>query len=62
MDLQKIKEKTIFSEYFELINAQGFYPRITLPTIFSEHHTTIIEKQFMQTDRMVTDFHCWHFN
>ena len=45
MDLLKIKEKTIFSEYFELINA-GFYPRITLPTIFSEHHTKLLKNNF----------------
>ena len=43
IDLLKIKEKPVFSEYFDMISAQGFFPRITLPTIFSEHCGTLIE-------------------
>ena len=46
-NLLKIKEKPVFSEYFDMISAQCFFPRITLPTRFSEHRGTHIDNFFL---------------
>ena len=34
IELLKIKEKPVFSEYFEKISAHGIFPRITFLSIF----------------------------
>ena len=47
IDLLKSKEKYEFSEYFDMISAQGFFPRITLPTRFSEHRGTLIDNFYV---------------
>ena len=36
IDLLKILEKPVFSEYFDAVSALNFFPKITLPTRFSK--------------------------
>ena len=42
IDLLKIYDKPVFSESFDLIIALGFFPKITLPTRFSDRRGTLI--------------------
>ena len=43
IDLLKINDKPIISEYFDTITSHGFFPKITLPTRLSDHHGTLID-------------------
>ena len=36
IDLLKVLEKPVFSEYFDAVTALKFFPKITLPTRFSK--------------------------
>ena len=42
IDLLKINDKAIISEYVDTITSHGFFPKITLPTRLSDHHGTLI--------------------
>ena len=42
IDLLKINDKPIISEYVDTITSHGFFPKITLPTRLSDHHGTLI--------------------
>ena len=43
IDLLKINDKPITSEYVDTITSHGFFPKITLPTRLSDHHGTLID-------------------
>ncbi len=43
IDLLKIKEKQVFSEYIDMLTNHSFYPKITLPTRLSNKHGTLID-------------------
>ena len=43
IDLLKINEKTVFSEYFECILSNGFIPKITFPTRLTRNSGTLID-------------------
>ena len=43
INLLKINEKPLFCEYLDNVLAQGFYPVITLPTIFSVRNCTLLD-------------------
>ena len=43
IDLLKIKEKDFVNEYFDMIVASGFFPRITIPTRISNSSATLID-------------------
>jgi hypothetical protein len=43
IDLLKINEKQVFSEYFDTLTSHSFYPKITLPTRLSNNHGTLID-------------------
>ena len=43
IDLLKIKEKDFVNEYFDMIVASGFFPRITLPTRISNSGATLLD-------------------
>ena len=46
IDLLKINERPIFNEFLDLILLNGFLPKITLPTRFSQNHGTLIDNIF----------------
>ena len=43
IDLLKINDRAIFSEYFDMILASGFFPSITLPTRITNRSATLID-------------------
>ena len=43
IDLLKVNEKHVFSEYFDMLTSNSFYPKITLPTRLSNNHGTLID-------------------
>ena len=43
IDLLKMKDKPIFSEYFDVISSLSFFPYITLPTRLSDINCTLID-------------------
>ena len=46
IDLLKLNEKAIIADYFDQLTNQSFYPKITLPTRFSNNHGTLIDNFF----------------
>ena len=49
IDLLKINDKEVFSDYFEKIISNGFFPSITLPTRFSNRSATLIDNILYKT-------------
>ncbi len=43
IDLLKLNEKNIISEYFDIITSNSFYPKITVPTWLTNNHGTLID-------------------
>jgi len=43
INLLKVNEKPIFGDYFDMLTSHSFYPKITLPTRFSNKHGTLID-------------------
>ena len=43
IDLLKVKINLRFGEFFDNIISSGFFPKITLPTRFSDHSATLID-------------------
>ncbi len=43
IDLLKLNEKNILSEYFDMITSNSFYPKITVPTRLINNHGTLID-------------------
>ncbi len=41
LDLLKLKEKNVFSDYFDMLTSNSFYPKITLPTRLTNNHLLI---------------------
>ena len=46
IDLLKVKINPRFGEFFDNIISSGFFPKITLPTRFSDHSATLIDNVF----------------
>ena len=46
IDLLKVKINHRFGEFFDNIISSGFFPKITLPTRFSDHSATLIDNVF----------------
>ncbi len=53
--LLKIKDKHIFSEYFDLLISHSFYAKITLPTRLSNKHGTLIDNFFCKLTEATID-------
>ncbi len=43
IDLLKINNKHVVSDYFDMFTCHSFYPKITLPNRFSNNHGTLID-------------------
>ncbi len=48
IDLLKINEKHIISEYFDILTSNSFYPKITVPTRLTNTHGTLIDNFLCQ--------------
>ncbi len=46
INLLKINERDLISEFFDTLTANSFYPKITMPTRFSNKHGTLIDNLF----------------
>ncbi len=54
IDLLKLNEKEVFRDLFDSLTENSFYPKITLPTIFSNKHGTLIDNLFCKlTDKTI---------
>ncbi len=42
IDLLKVNDKHVFSDYFDMLTSHSFYPNITLPTTLSNNNGTLI--------------------
>ncbi len=52
IDLLKIIEKIVFSEFFYMITENSYYPKSTLPTRFSNKHGTLIDNIYYKLTDM----------
>ncbi len=43
IDLLKINDKHVISEYFDMLTSHSFYPKITVPTRMTNNNGTLIE-------------------
>ncbi len=43
IDLLKVNDKHVFSDYFDMLTSHSFYPNITLPTRLSNKNGTLIK-------------------
>ena len=53
INLLKINEREIFGEFFDTLISSSFYPRITLPTRFSNRNGTLIDNFFCRLTNSV---------
>ncbi len=62
IDLLKIIEKIPFSdhEFFNMITEKSFFPKMTLPTIFSNKHGTLIDNIFLQINKRDIKHNLWY--
>ncbi len=52
--LLKVNEKEVFGEFFDALTENSFYPKITLPTRFSNKHGILIDNLFCKlTDKSI---------
>ena len=47
INLLKIKERPIFSEFFDILTSNSYLPKITLPTRFTDATGTLIDNFFL---------------
>lgn len=55
IDLLKVNEKQVFSEYFDMLTNHSFYPKITLPTRLSNKHGTLIDNFLCKLTQLTLD-------
>ncbi len=55
IDLLELAEKPIVAEYFDTLLNESFYPKITLPTRFSNKHGTLIDNVFCKLSSATLD-------
>ena len=55
IDLLKILEKPVFSEYFDALTAFNFFPKITLPTRFSKRSCTLIDNFLCKCSHRISE-------
>ena len=48
VDLLKIKDRSIFGDFFDIFLANGFIPKITFPTRITSHSKTLIDNIFIK--------------
>ena len=55
IDLLNINNKQVFSDYFDMLTNNSFYPKITLPTRLSNKHGTLIDNFFCKLTETTLD-------
>ena len=57
INLLKINEREVYSEYFDLMVGSGFFPQISLPTRFSKKSCTLIDQIFIRNNERKPNTH-----
>ena len=62
IDLLKVKINPRFGEFFDHFISSGFFPKITLPTRFTDQSATLIDNVFKSVIVPITEYACpaWH--
>ena len=55
IDLLKVLAKPVFSVYFDAVTALNFFPKITLPTRFSERSCTLIDNFLCKCSHLLSE-------
>ncbi len=55
IDLLKINNKHVVSDYFDMFICHNFYPKITLPTRLSNNYCTLIDNIFCKLTETMLD-------
>ncbi len=55
LDLFKLNENNVISEYFDMCTSNSFYPTITLPTRLTNNHGTLIDNFFCKLTEHTLD-------
>ena len=60
IDLLKVNDKPIVSEYLDMVISHGFFPKITLPTRLSERSGTLIDNFLCKLTHNFAHIISWH--
>ena len=55
INLLKLNEDELISDFFDLLTSHSMYPQITLPTRFSERHGTLIDNLFCKLAKTILE-------
>lgn len=55
INLLKLNEDELISDFFDLLTSHSMYPQITLPTRFSERHGTLIDNLFCKLTKTILE-------
>ena len=55
INLLKLNEDELISDFFDLLTSHSMYPQITLPTRFSEKHGTLIDNLFCKLTKTILE-------
>ena len=55
INLLKLNEDELISDFFDLLTSHSMYPQITLPTRFSEIHGTLIDNHFCKLTKTIVE-------
>ena len=55
IDLLKINQRPIFSEFYDILTANSYLPKITLPTRFTETSGTLIDNFFCKLTNITVE-------
>ena len=57
MDLLKLNERKLFSDFFDNMYSSGFLPQVTVPTIFATYSCSLFDQIYIKTPREHEDIH-----
>ena len=55
INLLKLNEDELISDFFDLLTSHSMYPKITQPTRFSERHGTLIDNLFCKLTKTILE-------
>ena len=57
MDLLKLNERELFSDFFDNMCSGGFLPHVTVPTRFATNSCSLLDQIYIKTPREHEDIH-----
>ena len=55
INLLKLNEDELISDFFDLLTSHSTYPQITLPTSLSQRHGTLIDNLFCKLTKTIIE-------